>query len=509
MDASRTTVARWIPANTAMLFNSYIFILLFLPLVVAHYHLLHRAGLNRSAVAFLVFASLFFYGWWNPIYLALLLALIVANYGAVCVLIRIPIERQTLRKSAMIASVAGNLLVLAYFKYANFFVANIDTLTGANFALATILLPLGISFSTFQKISLLVDTYQGKVKTLNFLDYVLFVSFFPQLIAGPIVHHSEIMPQFQKRRRIAAETIALGAIIFSIGLFKKVLLADSLALYATPEFNAASAGAVLSAAAAWTGALAFTLQLYFDFSGYSDMAIGAGLLFGIRLPINFSSPYKAVNIIDFWRRWHITLSRFLRDYLYVPLGGNRHGAKRRYVNLFLTMLLGGFWHGAAWTFILWGALHGAYLIINHGLSTMRGRLGGVFVKPNTAARPAGRVVTFLAVVVGWVFFRSDDFDAAIVMLLGMSGANGLGIGTNVGQTWLLILPLLLLVWIGPNTQEITDYVQSYTHPHKPTMHPGGWLKWSPTRGRAVVCCGFFALSLLSLSKISEFLYFQF
>jgi len=263
-------------------------------------------------------------------------------------------------------------------------------------------LPLGISFFTFQKIALLADAYEGKIQSLNFLDYALFVLFFPQLIAGPIVHHSEAMSQFQTRGPVQASVIAMGLTIFAIGLANKVLLADSLAVYATPQFDAAAAGAPLSFLAAWSGALAYTLQLYFDFSGYTDMAIGAALLFGVRLPLNFNSPYKARNIIDFWRRWHMTLSRFLRDYLYIPLGGNRHGKLSRYLNLFITMLFGGLWHGAGWTFIFWGALHGFYLAINHGWEALLARFGAGDVNPGGARRLGAQVVTFLAVVVGWV-----------------------------------------------------------------------------------------------------------
>jgi alginate O-acetyltransferase complex protein AlgI len=491
-----------------MLFNSYPFILVFLPATAVIYYWLRRAQLDRPAVAFLAAASLFFYGWWNPIYLVLLGALILGNFFAVRVLIAIPLGQRKLRKVALIAGVAGNLLVLGYFKYANFFVDNINALSGVGIDLLPVVLPLGISFFTFQKIALLADTYQGKVKELNFLDYVLFVSFFPQLIAGPIVHHSEVMPQFGRRGRVGSDSLALGAAIFSIGLFKKVLLADSLALYATPQFDAASSGVHLGALAAWTGALAYTLQLYFDFSGYSDMAIGAGLLFGIRLPVNFASPYKAANIIEFWRCWHMTLSRFLRDYLYIPLGGNRHGPARRYINLFLTMLLGGLWHGAAWTFVFWGALHGTYLAINHCWTALRMRLGGTFATHNAGARLAGHAITFIAVVIGWVFFRSDSFASASAMLAAMAGTNGLGMGDQT-QAWWLLLPSLMLVWIAPNTQEITSYTPSVAKLDEQRPRKSSWPRWRPSTGWAAICGSLFAVSLLSLSKISEFLYFQF
>ena len=420
-------------------------------------------------------------------------------------------ESRQSRKLALAVSIAGNLVVLGYFKYANFFVDNINTLSGAGLVLRSIVLPLGISFFTFQKIALLVDAYQGKVRTLGFLDYALFVSFFPQLIAGPIVHHSEVMSQFHARGRVSADAIALGAAIFAIGLGKKVLLADALAAYATPQFDAAAAGAALTALAAWTSALAYTLQLYFDFSGYSDMAVGAALLFGIRLPVNFASPYKADNIIEFWRRWHMTLSRFLRDYLYIPLGGNRRGRARRYVNLFVTMLLGGLWHGAGWTFVIWGGLHGLFLAANHAWQALRTRIGGNLLQPNPVGRVAGRCLTFLAVVVAWVFFRSDDVPAAFAMLRAMTGSNGSGIGAgDLYQTtaWPLIALLLAFVWVSPNVQEITGYMPpSGRVGDDQTLSPS--LRWRATAGWAMLCGGVFALSLLSLSKVSEFLYFQF
>jgi len=295
-----------------MLFNSYPFILLFLPTILVVYHGLRHLERRRAAIGALVVASLFFYGWWNPIYLLLLVVLILVNYAAVQWLLRLPLTSPGMRKLALVVGVAGNLMVLGYFKYANFFIDNVNAL-GLAVNLAPIVLPLGISFFTFQKIALLVDTYQGKVKTLDFLDFALFVCFFPQLIAGPIVHHAEVMPQFRRAGSMDIETFAQGCAIFAIGLFKKVMLADSLAGYVKLTFDAAGAGTALSGAAAWSGVLAYTLQLYFDFSGYSDMAVGAALLFGIKLPLNFASPYQADSIIDFWRRWHRTVWRFLRE----------------------------------------------------------------------------------------------------------------------------------------------------------------------------------------------------
>jgi alginate O-acetyltransferase complex protein AlgI len=337
-----------------MLFNSYAFILGFMPLTLLLFHGLRAAGRARSSIGLLALLSLGFYGWWNPIYLLLIVPLIVANFALAASIVPRAGRRPRAAKPLLVLGIVLNLATLGYFKYANFFVDNLNAVAGLDLVLGKVVLPIGISFFTFQKIAFLVDAYRGKVDRLNFIDYALFVTFFPQLIAGPIVHHSEVIRQFREQATVSMPTIALGVTIFTIGLAKKVMLADTAALYASPGFDAVAAGARPDALAAWGAALAYTAQLYFDFSGYSDMAIGAGLLFGIRLPVNFASPYRAESIIDFWHRWHITLSRFLRDYLYVPLGGNRKGRARRYVNLLITMVLGGFWHGAGWTFVIWG-----------------------------------------------------------------------------------------------------------------------------------------------------------
>lgn len=357
-----------------MLFNSYTYILVFLPAALLVFHALRRMRLHRSSLLSLVVFSLVFYAWWNPVYLLLLVPLTLANFAIATRIARARDSQPTLARALMISGVTGNLGVLGYFKYANFFVDNVDRLLGLDWVLAAVVLPLGISFFTFQKIAFIVDSYRGKIDRYDLLEFALFVSFFPQLIAGPIVHHSEVLPQFRQRSPALNELFPMGLTIFVMGLAKKVLLADNAARYATPAFDAAAAGDHLGMWGAWNGVLAYTAQLYFDFSGYTDMAIGAALLFGIRLPLNFASPYKAQSIIDFWRRWHMTLSRFLRDYLYVPLGGNRHGEARRYANLLATMVLGGLWHGAAWTFVFWGALHGAYLVVNHLWRAIRPRL---------------------------------------------------------------------------------------------------------------------------------------
>jgi D-alanyl-lipoteichoic acid acyltransferase DltB (MBOAT superfamily) len=488
-----------------MLFNSYAFILLLLPTTFAGYHLLRRFAHARSAIVFLVVASLFFYGWWSPRYLLVLCALLLVNFALVRLLMQRRARPASARRPILIFGLVFNLLALGYFKYTNFLIDNIDALFGLNLVVAQVVLPLGISFFTFQKIALLVDAYSGKVEQLNFIDYALFVAFFPQLIAGPIVHHSEVMPQFHRTGRIEIETIARGLTIFAIGLAKKVLLADNLVHYASPVFNAAAAGTAPGFGDAWTAAVAYTLQLYFDFSGYTDMAIGAALLFGIRLPLNFASPYKATSIIDFWRRWHMTLSRFLRDYLYIPLGGNRKGEPRRYLNLFVTMLLGGIWHGAGWTLVVWGALHGLYLTFNH----LWRALHPGDKKSALPARLAGGAFTFLAVVIAWVFFRADNIPAAMLMLHGMSG---LSIGTNppvdLTEAAKLILPLLGLVWLAPNTQELMGY-EPPSMRGAATATSASRLHWTASPGWAVAFACLFALTFLSLSKVSEFIYFQF
>jgi len=390
------------------------------------------------------------------------------------------------RKYILWFGVSINLLFLGYFKYANFFVEELNQLISLNFNLEKILLPLAISFFTFQQIAFLVDSYRHETKEFNFLQYCLFVTFFPQLIAGPIVHHKEMMPQFSNNKlyKINYEAIATGTIIFTIGLFKKVIFADSMALYATPVFAAAEAQATLTFFEAWGGALAYTLQLYFDFSGYSDMAIGIALMFGIILPFNFNSPYKAMSIIDFWRRWHITLSRFLRDYLYITMGGSRKGNIRRYVNLFITMLLGGIWHGAGWTFIIWGMLHGSYLMINHAWRNLRFNMLKLSAKIGIIESTIARLLTLLAVIIGWVYFRAETLEAANHMVLIMFADQGISLPTSLqsilgnldvglkfngmfggstaklGEGALWIMLLLFATLVLPNNQQIISFTKN-------------------------------------------------
>src|SRR5882762_5895735 len=432
-----------------MLFNSHAFIFLFLPAVLAGYFALGR-GSNLAPVIWLALASLAFYSFSNWQFVLLLLASIAFNYGTGYLLIERKLNAR-MRLAGLTAGVTGDLLVLGTFKYAGFLAANLDALFSAGLAV-NILLPVGISFYTFTQIAFLVDAYRGKVAGYALPHFALFVTYFPHLIAGPILHHRDIIPQFERSesKRPDPHLILCGLIIFAIGLFKKTCLADGIQPLVLQAFgpNAPTFDQ------AWIGALAYTFQLYFDFSGYSDMAIGISLMFGIFLPLNFNSPYKATSIIDFWRRWHMTLSQFLRDYLYIPLGGNRHGSALRYVNLMITMALGGLWHGAAWTFVVWGALHGAYLCINHAWSNYGPTIGPRFTR---VANAAGLILTFLAVVIAWVFFRAPDLPTALSVLSKMADPSNIAFGRVEMVYALFVVVYAALVWSVPNTQEIMGY----------------------------------------------------
>ena len=391
-----------------MLFNSYEFIFLFLPFSFFIYFYLLEKRLITGAKGFLVFASLFFYSWWNIAYLPLILSSMLFNYVIGNSLNENFKKVQLHKKSLLTLGIIANLALLGYFKYSDFFLENFNLVFDTSLPLLHLALPLAISFFTFQQIAYLVDSYRKETAEYDFLNYALFVTFFPQLIAGPIVHHGEMMPQFASKWNLVKnyKNIAVGLFIFSIGLFKKVVIADTFAKYATAGFDQAE---VLNLLEAWVTSLSYTFQLYFDFSGYTDMAIGAALLFNIKLPINFNSPYKALDIQDFWRRWHITLSRFLRDYIYIPLGGNRKGSLRTYTNLLATFVLGGIWHGAGWTFLFWGFLHGMALVI-HRFWKQFG-----YTMPKILAW----FITFNFINIAWVFFRAQSFDDALKVLSGM------------------------------------------------------------------------------------------
>jgi len=400
---------------SCMLFSSSEFIFYFLPVVFVLYLLLVRWGGRMAAGGFLAVASLFFYAWWKPIYLPLILVSIGFNFGlSRCFLCNFALPEKT-RRLWLIAGITANLLLLGYYKYSWFVVEVGAELMGNSFRITPLLLPLAISFFTFQQIAFLVDAWKGEVRDFRFFDYVLFVSFFPQLIAGPIVHHREMMPQFaneQMTRWPGWVNIEQGIRIFMIGLAKKLIMADSLAVFANAGWGHSGS---LQFWGAWATTLCYTFQLYFDFSGYSDMALGAARFFGIHLPINFNSPYKARNIQDFWARWHMTLSRWLKEYLYIPLGGNRKGSMRTYRNLFLTFLLGGIWHGAGWTFILWGAWHGAGCVVHRFVSKLFKPFPMFFAW----------LMTFGFVHIGWVFFRAPGIKEASGMLQAMMGLRGI------------------------------------------------------------------------------------
>jgi len=439
-----------------MLFNAHSFIFIFLPVTLLIFHLLLRRGQVTYAISSLIVASLVFYGWWQPSYLLLIILSIAVNFCLGEALIRTPIALKVSRQLLLWLGVAINLIALGWFKYANFLIDSGNTLLGTDMHVQKIILPLAISFFTFQQIAYLVDTYRAQTHERSFLHYALFVTFFPQLIAGPIVHHKEMLPQFAKQiGGLKLQHLIIGGTIFFLGLFKKVIIADGVSPYSDTVFAMAANGDTLTFLESWTGALAYSIQLYFDFSGYSDMAIGLARMFGVRLPLNFNSPYKAPNIIEFWRRWHMTLSRFLRDYLYFPLGGNRHGAARTYTNLMIVMLLGGLWHGAGWTFVLWGALHGFYLLINHAwqhamarrkivnaakatnaahdaYSTQSAMAQNVVqLAINAVGRGAGMLaahgLTLVAVIIAWVVFRAESVDVAGRILAGMAGLNGIAL----------------------------------------------------------------------------------
>ncbi|MDY6914685.1 MAG: MBOAT family protein [Planctomycetota bacterium] len=497
-----------------MLFNSYIFIFVFLPIALAGFFLIGRRGGRRIALAWLVACSFFFYGWWNFTYLSLLLFSVLFNYAVGVFLGSREGDEggRPVRKLVLAAGVAVNLSLLGYFKYANFFIDQFNAVFGGGFTAGQIILPLGISFFTFQQIAYLVDAHRHLTREYNFLDYCLFVTFFPQLIAGPIVHHKEMLPQFARTDiyHVRARNLSVGVTIFFIGLFKKVMIADNLSLFADPIFDGAAAGTSPAFLGAWLGTLAYTFQLYFDFSGYSDMAIGLGRMFGIKLPMNFNSPYRAVNIIGFWRRWHMTLSRFLRDYVYIALGGNRKGKPRRYINVIVTMLLGGLWHGAGWTFVFWGGLHGLFLVVNHAWRSVLKHLGRDLDRQSRWGRILSMVITFLAVAVAWVFFRAESFDAATRILRAMAGVDGFStlapFRTAKLAIWLVVL--LMVCFFAPNTQELMSRYRPALA-FKPERPIPAWLKWRPMTILAVVLAVMTVITVLNLTKVNEFIYWQF
>jgi len=477
-----------------MLFNSLGYIFAFLPAVLLGWWVLARFG-RRRALVWLTLASLFFYAWWDWRYLALLGGSIVFNYGAAHFIHAAGRRRKLLLGLA----IAVDLGVLGWFKYADFLLQTLAALLGRHWAPIGVPLPLGISFFTFTQIAFLVDTARGKAREADPVNYALFVTFFPHLLAGPVLHHSEMMPQFAdpSAGKPKDDMVSSGLSLFIIGLFKKTVLADGIAPVAMLVFDAAARGTLPGVAEAWAAALAYTFELYFDFSGYTDMALGSARIFGIVLPLNFDSPYQATSIIDFWRRWHMTLSRFLRDYLYIPLGGNRHGTLRRHVNLALTMLLGGLWHGAAWTFVAWGAWHGALLVLNHLWRAVVGRLGLGAIVTAAPMRLLGWALTFFLVMLGWVLFRSEGFDTAGRMLSAMAGTpGGFAAFTPGTEIWVELAALGAIAALAPNSQTIV-------------LSGAGWWRWRPNPFWALALALGFLLALGQMSDVSPFLYYRF
>ncbi len=528
-----------------MLFNSYIFIFLFFPLCLLGFYGLKKVN-STWAKIWLVGFSLWFYGYFNIRYLCIMIFSILLNFVAYRLMMRedavtaseISESRNKFffnKKTILITGVSLNLLLLFYFKYFDFFIENINAAFGSSFSLRNILLPLGISFFTFQQISFLADTYRGELRECSFVDYALFVSFFPQLIAGPIVTHDEMLSQFKDigTKRFDDDTFCRGLFIFILGMGKKVLIADTFGVAVDTGYGMLSE---LGSMDAILVMLFYTLQLYFDFSGYCDMAIGIGKMMGIDITVNFNSPYKACNIIDFWKRWHITLSRFFTKNIYIPLGGNRKGNARMYANLFIVFFLSGLWHGAGWNYILWGVMHGALYCVtrwmqrncekNKGVKTTEtegdedvaqkespsiiNRIG------STVLHACKVMVTFLYVNAAWVFFRSESigqaFDLFKRMFTGEIARPSVTIAEafNLDEFWYVLkvlhltdftyskyilmvaitIVILLATFFGKNVQELAKTWK---------------MSWISAIAMAIV----FVWCVVSLSGVSTFLYFNF
>lgn len=495
-----------------MLFTTYQFLIGFLPAALAGFFALRAFGLHKASITFLLICSLAFYAIGSLVHLGLLAGSIGVNYF----LGRTIAQERPYRRLLLIGGVGFNLALIFWFKYLDFTLENLAPLTGTTHTLRNIILPLGISFFTFQQIGYLVDCYTDKIPEQNFRQYALFVSFFPQLIAGPIVHHSHTRPQFAALARPGFDLNALsyGVMIFALGLGKKALVADPIARAIDPIYTMAASGEPLTVALSIAAILGYTLQIYFDFSGYCDMAIGLGLMFGIRLPINFNSPYKSASIIEFWKRWHITLSKFLRDYVYIPLGGNRAGEVMRLRNIFLTMLIGGVWHGAAWTFIIWGALHATAITANHATRMVWPGLDRI----NSAGPKLLKRAALLAFIMGsWVYFRSPSVDAAHTVFAGL-------LGTGLGDISLSSPPALtdytvpvqiylfmgfasLIALFAPNSLEITGYKENWKEPLPNLSGPAPRMELTPSA--ALTTAILFTGGLAVAWQPSIFIYFNF
>ena len=492
-----------------MPFNSYPYFL-FLAAAVLGYRLLESRTLTGRRV-FLLLASYAFYAWWRADFLLLLMGSTLVNY---MIGREIELRRARLvdRRIFLIGGLMFNLGLIALFKYQTLFVSTANDLLHIGLPVPNFFLPLAISFFTFEQISYLVDADAGKTRSYSLLDYALFVAYFPHLIAGPIVRHNDLIPQFSAMRSAHALDLAAGITLFTIGLAKKTLIADNLAPFADAIFNAAGRGTALGLTDSWLGTLFFSFQIYFDFSAYSDMALGSSVMLGIRLPVNFHSPYKAASIIEFWRRWHISLSAFLRDYLYIPLGGNRQGPLRRYLNLFITMLLGGLWHGANWTFMVWGGLHGFYLTVNHAFRHFVKRTG--LTAPAALRLPlhaAAVLLTFAATSLAWIVFRAQSLDAAGRVVSGLMGGGHSAIVSFSPLAAVTLLLLTVIIWFMPNSmQMLWRHDPALPSPYgADQVTPARRLAWAPTRGAAIAYGLLCIAAVLALSNLKPFIYFQF
>ena len=477
-----------------MLFNSYVFMLAFLPLTLFAYFMLgrlpERIPLNKL---FLVLASFVFYGYNNPNYVPIIVCSILVNYALSQLMLSS--EKKAVRLPLMLLGLALNLGVLFYFKYHDFFVSNLNAAFGTKFSLYRLALPLGISFFTFQQLSYVIDSYRRTVPRYNILDYALFVTFFPQLVAGPIVLHSEIVPQFAdpENRRFNFDNFAPGLYAFALGLFKKVIIADTFGIAVEVGYAAAQS---LNTIEAWLVAVGYTLQLYFDFSGYCDVATGVGLMFNIKIPLNFNSPYKSKNIREFWQRWHITLSRFLTSYIYFPLGGSRRGMARTCLNLMVVFLASGLWHGAGWLFLLWGLMHGAASVLYR-----------LFRRQYDRIHPALQWgMTFLFVVIAWVFFRATSMSDALALLSSMFSFNLGGVRSSIVSAFEMpggiassLNPVFMLGWYALSLLACVFTKNTY----EKTM------AFKPTLANAFMTVILILYVVLSLSNVSVFLYFNF
>ena len=476
-----------------MVFSSYEMIFAFLPIVLIVYFSLSKLTNGLYQKVFLILASLFFYGYFNPSYLVIIIASIIINYIIAWFMCRYE-EKTSLKKILLAAGIVFNIGLLGYFKYYDFFISNINAAFNLDFPIKNLLLPLGISFFTFQQFSFLISVYKKEEKLGNFVDYSLFVTFFPQLVAGPIVLYNEMMPQFvdDKNRRFNFDNFSKGIYIFCIGLFKKLVIADTVALFVNNGFEIIN----LSLPTAWIVTLSYTLQIYFDFSGYSDMAIGLGKMFNINIPVNFNSPYTSESITVFWRKWHITLGRALSTYVYIPLGGNRKGKLRTYINLFVTFLVSGLWHGAAWTFIIWGALHGVFMVIER-------RFNKIISKIPKYVRI---VATFIVVNFLWVLFRATSFTQALNIYKGMFNFNNFSLSQipSLCLDGIVELPSKIAIIYVVGLVLLLSFIVFFTKNSISKLE-----NFKPTTKNMILTVVLFVISVIHLSKLSVFIYFNF